>query len=64
VNRLKAIKREQYGRASLDLLRKRVICHCVVQVTKFAPELSPAIRDRGAADVGTSCTSQTCRLKG
>jgi hypothetical protein len=28
VNRLKAIKRQQmYGRASLDLLRKRVICH-------------------------------------
>src|SRR5690348_443827 len=27
VNRLKAIKRQMYGRASLDLLRKRVICH-------------------------------------
>jgi transposase len=28
VNRLKAIKRQMYGRASLDLLRKRVIHHC------------------------------------
>ena len=27
VNRLKAIKRQMYGRASLDLLRKRVIHH-------------------------------------
>ena len=27
VNRLKAIKRQMYGRASLDLLRKRVIYH-------------------------------------
>ena len=27
VNRLKALKRQMYGRASLDLLRKRVICH-------------------------------------
>jgi transposase len=27
VNRLKAIKRQMYGRASLGLLRKRVICH-------------------------------------
>ena len=27
VNRVKAIKRQMYGRASLDLLRKRVICH-------------------------------------
>jgi transposase len=27
VNRLKAIKRQMYGRASLDLLRKRVILH-------------------------------------
>jgi transposase len=26
-NRLKAIKRQMYGRASLDLLRKRVIYH-------------------------------------
>jgi transposase len=27
VNRVKAIKRQMYGRASLDLLRKRVIHH-------------------------------------
>jgi transposase len=27
VNRVKVIKRQMYGRASLDLLRKRVICH-------------------------------------
>jgi transposase len=27
VNRLKALKRQMYGRATLDLLRKRVICH-------------------------------------
>ena len=27
VNRIKAIKRQMYGRASLDLLRKRVIHH-------------------------------------
>jgi hypothetical protein len=27
VNRLKAIKRQMYGRASLDVLRKRVIHH-------------------------------------
>ncbi len=27
VNRLKALKRQMYGRASLDLLRKRVIHH-------------------------------------
>jgi transposase len=27
VNRIKAIKRQMYGRANLDLLRKRVIHH-------------------------------------